>query len=78
MDDASPEMLESMEVAPNIHDGLTRYMITPDGGKLRMGQGYAADPQQLFYSCTVQLGLGPLCPLTSVTIIGISESACKD
>ena len=30
--DASPEVLESMEVADNIHKDET---ITPDGGKLR-------------------------------------------
>ena len=35
---ASPKVLKSMEVAPNIHDGLTRYIITPHGGKLMMGQ----------------------------------------
>ena len=32
--DASPEVLRSMEGAPDIHDRLTRYMITPYGGKL--------------------------------------------
>ena len=36
--DASPKVLRSMEGAPNIHDRLTRYMITPHGGKLLMGQ----------------------------------------
>lgn len=38
MDDASPETLESMEVAPNIHDRLTRYTITPDDGRLIVRQ----------------------------------------
>ena len=42
MDDhASPEVLETMEAAANIHVDDT---ITPDGGKLMVGQGYAADP----------------------------------
>ena len=36
-DDASPEVLETMGVAANIHEDDT---ITPDGGKLMMGQGY--------------------------------------
>ena len=40
-DDASPEVLETMEAAANIHVDDT---ITPDGGKLIVGQGYAADP----------------------------------
>ena len=38
MDDASLEVLRSMGRAPNIHDRLTRYTITPDGGKLIVGQ----------------------------------------
>ena len=38
MDDASPEVLESMEGASNIHDRLTRCTITPDGGRLTLGQ----------------------------------------
>ena len=39
-DDASPEVLETMEAAANIHVDDT---ITPDGGKLiLMGQGYAS------------------------------------
>ena len=37
-DDASPEVLETMEAAANIHEDDT---ITPDGGKLMVGQGYA-------------------------------------
>ena len=32
--DASSKVLDSMEVAANIHNG----MITPDGGKLIVGQ----------------------------------------
>ena len=39
-DDASPEVLETMEVAANIHEDDT---ITPDGGKLIVGQGYASN-----------------------------------
>ena len=39
-DDASPQVLETMEAAANIHVDDT---ITPDGGKLLlMGQGYAS------------------------------------
>ena len=47
MDNASPEVLESMEVAANIHGGLTRYMIAPDGGQANddaRGRVHAADP----------------------------------
>ena len=40
-DDASPEVLESMGIAANIHEDDT---ITPEGSKLMVGQGYAADP----------------------------------
>ena len=36
--DASPEVLRSVGGAPYIHDRLTRYMITPYGGKVMMGQ----------------------------------------
>ena len=36
--DASLKVLRSIGGAPNIHDRLTRYMITPHGGKLMMGQ----------------------------------------
>ena len=39
-DDASPEVLEIMEVAANIHEDDT---ITPDGGKLIVGQNYASN-----------------------------------
>ena len=35
---ASPEVLRSIEGAPNIHDRLIRYTITRDGGELMMGQ----------------------------------------
>ena len=38
MDHASPEVLESMKVAANTHEDNT---ITPSGGKLLVGQGYA-------------------------------------
>ena len=38
MDDASPEVLESMEAAPTLKDRLTRYTITPDGGRMIVGQ----------------------------------------
>ena len=38
MDDASSEVIESMEGAPNIHDRLTQYTITPDGGRLIVRQ----------------------------------------
>ena len=34
-DDASPEVLETMQIAANIHEDDT---ITPDGGKLMVGQ----------------------------------------
>ena len=37
---ASPELLEPMEVAANIHVDDT---IIPDGGKLIVGQGYASN-----------------------------------
>ena len=40
--DASPEVLETMGVATNIHEDDT---ITPDGGKLMVGQGYASKPK---------------------------------
>ena len=39
-DNASPEVLETMGVAANIHEDDT---ITPDGGKLMVGQGYASN-----------------------------------
>ena len=39
-DDASPEVLETMEAAANIHENDT---ITSDGGKLIVGQGYASN-----------------------------------
>ena len=42
-DDASPEVLESMGVAANIHEDDT---ITPDGGKLIVGHSYAGSHQR--------------------------------
>ena len=39
-DDASPEVLETMGIAANIHEDDT---IIPDGGKLKVGQGYASN-----------------------------------
>ena len=41
-DDASPEVLETMGVAANIHEDDT---ITPDSGKLIVGQGYTSNRQ---------------------------------
>ena len=41
-DDASPEVLEFMGVAANIHEDDT---IIPDGGKLMVGEGYASKPK---------------------------------
>ena len=39
MEDASPEVLRvSMEDAPDIHAKLTSYMVTPDGGEVKIGQ----------------------------------------
>ena len=38
--DASPEVLESMGVAADIHEDDT---MTPNGGKLLMGQGYTSN-----------------------------------
>ena len=38
-DDASPKVLETIRIAGNIHEDDT---ITPDGGKLKVGQGYAS------------------------------------
>ena len=35
--DVSPAVLGSMGRAPNIHNRLTRYIITPHGGKLLHG-----------------------------------------
>ena len=40
VDDASPEVLETMEAAANVYEDDT---ITPDGGKLIVGQGYASN-----------------------------------
>ena len=40
--DASPEVLESMGIAANIHDGLDK-TITLDDGKLIVGQGYSSN-----------------------------------
>ena len=50
--DASPEVLITMEVAANIHEDDT---ITPDGGKLMVGQGYP--PTEPPYQAPMRCGL---------------------
>ena len=53
-DDASPEVLETMEAAANIHEGDTR---TPDGGKLMVGQGYAGASNRTYQRLSRSGGL---------------------
>ena len=72
MDDASPEVLESIEVAPNIHDGLARYTITPDGGKLMMGRlilQQTASANVLYFI--------PHCQLSHRTTLILDEEPCR-
>ena len=62
-DDASPEVLGTMEAAANIHVDDT---ITPDGGKLMVGQGYP--PIWSLESQSLRIGLPPMSQRGGMTL----------